>query len=145
MKKAMVTLPIAALLGASALAGARDSPLLRPGEYRVTVRVELPHIEDMGSATRVDSICVTAGDTALRGLAALSDLNPLRKCPASNVLQKGTTLSFDIVCPGNDAAVGTARYAMRADHFDGAIAVKMGGKNMTMIERQSGRRVGDCK
>jgi hypothetical protein len=145
MKQVMIALPIAAVLGAGALAAAKDAALLRPGEYRVTIRVDLPHIEDVGSATKVDSICVTAGDAAMRGLAALSDLNPLRKCPTSNVLQNGDTLSFDIVCPGNDAAVGIARYTMQADYFDGTITVKMGGKNMTMIERQSGRRIGDCK
>ena len=145
MKKAIAALPIAALLGASALAGPQEPELLRPGEYQVTVRVELPHIEDTGASTKVDSICVTDGGVARHGLPALSHLNPLRKCPASNVLQNGGTLSFDIVCPGNDAAVGSARYSMLADHFDGAIAVKMGGKNMTMIERQTGRRVGNCK
>jgi Protein of unknown function (DUF3617) len=146
MKRTMIAFPIAALLGANALAGAKDAALLlRPGEYRVTVRVELPHIEDMGGASGVDSICVTAGGAAPHGLAALSNLNPLRRCPSSNLHQSGDTLAFDIVCPGNDAAVGTARYTVRADAFDGAIAVKMGGKNMTMIERQSGRRVGDCR
>jgi len=145
MKKAVIALAIPGLLGASALAGPQEPEVLRPGQYQVTVRVELPHIEDTGVATKVDSICVTDASIGRHGLPALSGLNPLRKCPASNVLQKGGTLSFDIVCPGNDAAVGAARYTVQADRFDGAIAVRMGGKNMTMIERQTGRRVGNCK
>jgi hypothetical protein len=145
MKKAIIALAVPALLGASALAGSEEPELLRPGQYRVTVRIEMPHIEDTGAATKVDSICVPEGGIGRHGLPALSDLNPLRKCPASNVLQKAGTLSFNIVCPGNDAAVGSARYTMQTDRFDGAIAVKMGGKNMTMIERQTGRRVGNCR
>lgn len=145
MRKTTIALPIALLVGARALAGSQASELPWPGEYRVTVQVALPHIEDMRDATKVESICVTAGDVGRHGLRALSNLNPLRKCPASNVIQHGGTLSFDLICPGNDAAVGSATYTIHPDRFDGAIAVKMGGKNMTMIERQSGRRVGDCK
>jgi uncharacterized protein DUF3617 len=145
MKKAIVALAIPALVDASAVAGREEPELLRAGEYQVTVRVELPHIEDTGVAAKVVSICVVASDVGRHGLPALSHLNPLRKCAASNVLLNGSALSFDIVCPGNDAAVGSAKYTMQADRFDGAIAVKMGGKNMTMIERQSGRRVGNCK
>jgi hypothetical protein len=145
MNKAITALPILANLCAGSTAGAEEPVLPRVGRYEVTVKVELPHIEDAGLATQVQSICVAAGDIERRGLPALSDLNPLRKCAASHVLWNGETLSFDIVCPGNDAAVGTARYTIAAERFDGAIAVKMGGKNMTMVERQSGRRVGDCR
>jgi hypothetical protein len=145
MKKAMIALPMAAIFGAAALAGRAEATPLQPGEYQVTIHLELPHIEDTTGTTKLDSICVTAGDSATHGLVVLSHLNPLRKCPASNVVRGGDVLTFDIVCPTTDAAVGSARYTMRADRFDGAITVKMGGKNMTMIERQSGRRVGNCK
>lgn len=145
MRKAMIALPLAGIFAAGALAGAEEAALLQPGEYQVSIRLELPHMEDMGRATAVASICVMAGDAGTYGLFVLSDLNPLRKCPASNVRRDGDTLTYDIVCPGSDAPVGSASYTMRAERFDGAIAVKMGGKNMTMIERQSGRRVGNCK
>jgi hypothetical protein len=60
------------------------------------------------------------------------------------VRRDGDTLTYDIVCAGSDAPVGAAKYTLRAESFEGAIVVKMGGKNMTMIERQSGRRVGGC-
>ena len=139
----MIALPIA-VLGAGTLAGAKDASLLQPGEYRVTIGLQLPHMEGVAGA-EVHTICVRAGDTGTHGLVALSDHNPLRQCPASNVLQSRDGLRFDIVCPGSDAAVGTAQYTMQAHRFDGAITVKMGGKNMTMTERQSGRRVGYCK
>jgi len=145
MKRAIIALSMAAALSAGALAGADRAEPLLPGKYLVTVRLELPHIEDVPGATREERICVTAGDAGTHGLVVLSDHNPLRSCPASNVLQNGDSLTFDIICPGGDAAVGSARFTMRAEHFDGAITVKMGGKNMTMIERQSGRRIGNCR
>ncbi|MBO0763505.1 MAG: DUF3617 family protein [Hyphomicrobiaceae bacterium] len=134
-----------AMVGAGPVSATEDTTLLQAGEYEVRVRLELPHLEDMGAATKVDSICVTDGKVGTRGLLALSDGNPLRKCPASNVRQDGPTLTFDIVCPGSDAAAGAARFTLDTERFEGVIAVKMGGKNMTMIERQSGHRVGKCK
>lgn len=141
----MIALPMAAILGTGAPARAEEVPRLQPGGYQVTIRLKLPHIEVMTGVLDMASICVTAGDAGTHGLVALSDPNPLRKCPASNVLQNGDTLTFDIVCAGSDAAVGSARYTIGAEYFDGTITVKMGGKNMTMIERQSGRRVGNCR
>jgi hypothetical protein len=145
MNKAMIACSLAAVFGGGVPAGAEEAAPLQPGEYQVTIRLDLPHIEETGLATKVASICVLVGDAGAQGLSVLSDVNPLRKCPPSNVRRNGDTLTFDIVCPGSDAAVGSASYTMRVEHFDGAITVKMGGKNMTMIERQSGRRVGDCK
>jgi hypothetical protein len=143
MRIAATALAMAGMLGAGVSAGAGTIPL-QDGAYEVSVRLELPHVEETGAGTNVASICVTAGDAGTHGLAALGDGNPLRNCPVSNVRHDGAILTFDIVCPGGDAAVGTARYTVWKERFEGAIAVKMGGKNMTMIERQSGRRVGAC-
>jgi len=129
---------------ACALCFATAAPALEPGEYEVSVRLELPHVEDMG-ARKVTRICVTGSDGGTHGLVVLSDNNPLARCPASDVRESGGTLTFEIVCPGANAAVGSAKYALRAHDFDGVIAMKMGGKNMTMTERQSGRRAGTCE
>jgi hypothetical protein len=117
---------------------------LEPGEYEVSVGLELPHVEDTG-VVKVTRICVTESDNGTHGLVVLSDNNPLGRCPASNVREGGGTLIFDIICPGGNAAVGSARYTLRARDFDGVITMKMGGKNMTMIERQSGHRAGSCE
>jgi hypothetical protein len=143
MRTTAIALALAGMAGAGVFA-ATASPLLQDGAYDVSIRLELPHVEYTGAAAAVASVCVAGGNAGTRGLAALGDGNPLRGCPASNVRRDGAILTFDIVCPGGDAAVGTARYTMWADRFEGAIAVKMGGKNMTMVERQSGRRVGVC-
>jgi len=95
-------------------------------------------------AIKVTHICVTGAGSGTHGLAVLSGNNPLGRCPASNIREEGSSLTFDVVCPGVNAATGSARYTFRAQGFDGAIAMKMGGKNMTMTERQSGRRTGYC-
>lgn len=128
--------------GTLALGG--DTLVLHAGEYEVDSRLELPHVEDMGFS-KVANICVTQGDGGTHGLVVLSENNPLSRCPASNVRQDADTLSFDIVCPGHNQAIAWAKYTLGTERFSGAIAMKMGGKNMTMTERQTGRRVGDCK
>ncbi len=112
------------------------------GAYEVQVKLELPHLED-AAANKVATVCVTPSPDTY-GLAVLSDNNPLATCPAENVLQDGDTLTFDIVCKGGNAARASAKYTLAASSFDGTIAMKMGGKNMTMTETQHGRRIGDC-
>jgi hypothetical protein len=53
-------------------------------------------------------------------------------------------LRFDILCEGRGAAWASAVYRLMPDAFEGRIAMVMGGKNMTMTEVQSGRRIGAC-
>lgn len=131
------------IAAATSAAWGGDATILQAGEYEVSVRLELPAIEDMG-ASKVASICVPERGADTYGLAVLSDNNPLARCPASNVRHVGDTLTFDIICPGGNQAVASARYTLGAQRFSGAIAMKMGGKNMTMTERQTGRRIGAC-
>jgi hypothetical protein len=128
----------------SAMCAVSAAAALEPGEYQVSVRLELPHVEDL-STSRSALICVTAAGNDTHGLKVLSDNNPLARCAASNIRDNGGTLLFDIVCPGQNAATGSARFTLREQDFDGAIEMKMGGKNMTMTERQRGRRTGGCR
>ncbi|MFZ0848277.1 MAG: DUF3617 family protein [Hyphomicrobiaceae bacterium] len=122
-----------------------DAVRLRPGLYEVGVRLDLPNIAG-AAVSKVAMICLPAEDSAgNHGLVALSDNNPLAHCPVVNVRQEGDALTFDIVCPGGNAAIASAKYLLTADTFAGRITMKLGGKNMTMTETQSGRRTGDCR
>jgi hypothetical protein len=138
MQAYQVAIALAVLVGGSA--HGEDAPDLQPGEYEVAVRLELRHVQM--AAPKVATICVTEAGT--RGLIVLSENNPLARCPASNVRHDGDTLTFDVICPGGNQAVGSARYTVAPQHFTGVIAMKMGGKNMTMTEYQEGRRIGNC-
>jgi hypothetical protein len=90
------------------------------------------------------SVNICLSETGTRGFAVLSDNNPLVRCPASNVREDGDTLTFDLVCEGHNQAVAWAKFTLKGDRFEGAFDMKMGGKNMTMTERQSGHRTGSC-
>jgi len=138
---------LALILIAPGLAGpaaAVDAITLQPGRYEVSVRLDLPNIEG-AAAAKVTSLCVPVQDgVGSHGLGALSENNPLARCPVSNVRQEGAALSFDIVCQGGNAAIAFASYRLAGDAFDGRISMKLGGKNMTMTETQTGRRIGAC-
>jgi Protein of unknown function (DUF3617) len=126
-------------------AQAGDAVLLTPGRYEVRVRLDLPNIEGAAAST-LRTLCVPAQDQAgQHGLGALSENNPFPHCPASNVRRDGATLSFDLVCPGANAAIASAKFQLSSEAFDGRISMKLGGKNMTLTETQTGRRTGECR
>jgi hypothetical protein len=144
----ILTAVLAALLATGALA-AEPLRALSPGAYDVVIRLRLPHVADI-DASGPHRLCIVAGaERASRGLMVLSANNPLAACPIMNVREKRqedrTTLTFAIACPGGNAAMGDAAFELLEDRFEGVITMKMGGKNMTMTETQSGRRVGACE
>jgi len=129
------------VLALSPLQVVADQARLEPGEYEIQMRLELPHLEDMGAA-KTTAVCLTAEPPY--GLVVLSDNNPLARCPISNVRRTGDALTFDIICEGGNQGVASAIFTLGGNRFTGAISMKMGGKNMTMTERQTGRRIGAC-
>lgn len=137
----MRTLFLMVLLAETAVALAGENTGLQPGEYEVQMRLELPHVEGMG-VQRTEKLCITGGGT--HGIVVLSENNPLARCPASNIKESGGQLTFDLICEGHNQAVAWARFQLGPDRFAGAFDMKMGGKNMTMTERQTGRRIGTC-
>jgi hypothetical protein len=128
---------------ASAAQAEQTESLLQEGAYEVRVRLELPNVLSWTATASTTTICLPYGGTD-GALPVLSSNNPLAKCPASNVLRDGATLRFDILCEGRGAARARAVYTLMPGAFEGRIAMVMGGKNMTMTEVQSGRRVGSC-
>lgn len=130
-----------ALFAVPTVASAGDT-VLEPGEYEVEMRLELPHVKDM-EVQRIAKVCIS--NSASHGIVVLSENNPLTHCPVSNVKQSVDELTFDIVCEGHNQAIAWAKFRLWSDRFAGAFDMKMGGKNMTMTERQAGRRIGPCK
>ena len=61
-----------------------------------------------------------------------------------DVHQDESSLTFDIVCAGRDAAKAKATYTFAPGGFHARIAMTMGAKNMTTTEVQTGRRIGSC-
>jgi Protein of unknown function (DUF3617) len=123
----------------------RADPLLpRSGAYEITTRLELPHLERW-AIDRTATICLPAARSDREiPVPVLSANNPFAKCIAANLAADGATLQYDIVCAGRDAARAHAVYTLAPGRFAGRVAMVMGAKNMTMIEVQRARRLGDC-
>jgi hypothetical protein len=126
------------LLTAPAYAGGFE-----PGSYEVTYRLEVPHVERFAVDQTV-RICVTEHQQAL---PVLSSNNPLASCPARNIRLDAATLSFDVLCPGRryERSEAHALFKVSRNSFEGRIKMIMGGKNMTFVEVQRGRRIGSCR
>lgn len=143
LAQAVSSIVLMAIAAGVAQAGQREE-LLRPGSYEVRVRLELPHVENR-AIEKTTIICLADADGgSAAALPVLSGNNPLADCPARNFRRDGATLRFDIVCDGRHAARGRAVYTLMPRAFAGRIAMRMGGKNMTMTEVQVGQWVSSC-
>lgn len=141
---AAISIVLAWFLPGLAHAGETNA-LLRAGAYEVDVRLEIPNVINW-SAAKTATICIPAAERANEPpLPVLSDNNPFADCPARNVRREGRSLTFEIVCDGLNMARARAAFTLAESRFDGRIAMVMGGKNMTMTEAQSGRRIGGCR
>jgi hypothetical protein len=134
---------LAAAVASGAVQAEQGAALLQDGAYEVRVRLELPNVLSWSATASTTTICLPYGGTN-GALPVLSSNNPLANCPASNVQRDGATLRFDIFCEGRSAARARAVYELMPGAFEGRIAMVMGGKNMTMTEVQTGRRIGSC-
>jgi Protein of unknown function (DUF3617) len=133
-------------LSASATFTAAQGPAssLQSGSYEITYRLELPHVERW-AIEKTTTICLSdAKGPFPTALPVLSENNPFGECSAENFQQDGSTLGYDLRCPGRDAAKAHAAYTVSPGHFKGRIAMILGAKNMTMTEVQAGRRIGSC-
>jgi hypothetical protein len=121
-----------------------DEALLPVGSYAITTRLELPHLERW-AIDKTTTICL-AGHAAggQIPIPVLSENNPYAACSAVNLAIDRGKLDYDVLCPGRGSAKAHATYLLGADNFAGRIAMVMGGKNMTMVEVQHARRVGEC-
>lgn len=133
----------AAVLGLALAAGsaAAEPVRLRPGAYEVEVRLDLPHLDGTGSRKRV-RLCLDG--VPARGLPVLGDNTPLAGCPVSDLRQEGESLGFTIACEGRNQPSAKAVYRLAPEAFEGRVSMRLGGKNMTLTEVQTGRWRGAC-
>lgn len=123
--------------------GLAAEPRLQPGLYEVKSRVEMPNLGEVVPARQVER-CIRADASVAEAIRLVLDNNPLRDCPSGTVTTSGDMLTFEIVCAGPNKPRAVAAFAVAKDRFDGLFRLNMGGKNMTMTEHQTARRIGDC-
>ena len=94
--------------------------LLQDGSYEIAFRLELPHLERW-AVDKETTACVSESNGRPGALPPiLSDNNPFAGCAAKNVDQDESSLTFDIVCAGRDAAKAKATYRLAPGGFPGS-------------------------
>jgi hypothetical protein len=138
---------VAAALGAGAAFAAIGTSAadlaLEPGLYQVEVRIGLPNVA-VAAPPLTLSRCI-GRDDLLSGQAffVLSD-NPLRECAMVDYQTTAAAALYRIECSGPNRGNAVAVFDVRQNSYRGTIKMNMGGKNMTMSETQTGKRLGNC-
>jgi hypothetical protein len=134
---------IALLLWTAIATRAADMPAIvdmPSGRWALTTQTVLPHLEEaLRYATTQDERCLAA--------PTADDLFPVLKheafagCALAGMTQPN---AFVLRCRNAQAASGQARVEASGTTLDAVLELKMGGKNMTLAQRVTGRRVGSC-
>ncbi|MFO1047212.1 MAG: hypothetical protein U1E52_04850 [Geminicoccaceae bacterium] len=114
------------------------------GSYAVTASLQIPNVSGPSwQGTRILCLGADSGPGKLP-VPVISPNSPFTGCDAVDLDRSATGLRYRIVCPGRDSARAQASYRLSADGFRGEVAMRLGGKNMTLTEYQEGRRLGEC-
>jgi hypothetical protein len=137
---------IALMLGtwlAADMVAAADTAL-QPGLYEVTFTLEMPNIIATGVGPGTVRRCVTAEDLRTGSAFGVLGDNPIRACPIKDYAISAEHAQYRIECAGPNTPFATGAFDLAPASFRGLITMNMGGKNMTMSERQRGRRLSAC-
>ena len=135
-------LALIACLAADVIAAAEMA--LQPGLYEVTFTLEMPNVIATGIGPGTVRRCVTAADLRTGNAFGVLGDNPIRACPLKDYEISADRAQYRIECAGPNTPFATGAFDLAPASFRGVITMNMGGKNMTMSERQRGRRVGAC-
>ncbi len=111
-----------------------------PGRYALTTQTLLPHLEEaLRYATTREERCLDA--------PIADEFFPILKHEAFAGCSLAGTAEpnvFVLRCRNAQAASGQARIEASDSTLIAVLDLKMGGKNMTLAQRVTGRRVGAC-
>ena len=128
---------------AGAPASAAHPVALPSGEYDLTIETVLPHLEEaLRYATTHTRQCLQEPEAT--GFFPLLRHQAFTGCSLAPDAQRDDGLRFTLHCSNPEAASGSALFDADAGSVSAVLAIKMGGKNMTLSQRIHGRRLGAC-
>jgi hypothetical protein len=132
------------LLCALSDAACAEDAVLQPGLYEVSIVLELPNVAATGVGPSTVRRCITSADLQTGSAFGVLGQNPMQACPLKDYVISANRASYRIECPGPNAPHAAGVFDIAAASYRGVITMDMGGKNMTMSERQRARRIGPC-
>lgn len=114
---------------------------MRNGLYTVSVEPRIPNVDVKHLKVQAE-ICWQGPGHASMPLGPLGP-GPLKTCPATARSTEGG-IEVTTKCPGPNMGWALSRYRVTSEGFRGWVSMNMGGKNMTVTEKQTGTWVGRC-
>ena len=118
--------------------------MLIPGLYEVEVRISLPNVQNV-APPKLLTLCIAPADLRSGRAFFVQSDNPLKHCDLMDYRPVSATVVYRIVCQGPNRGNAAAVFETTSAAYRGTINMNMGGKNMTMTETQTGRRIGACR
>lgn len=121
-----------------------EAPAAGSARYRLRIETSMPNLEEnLRYATLNEERCVDPSDLAdqfwMTRDSALTD------CRLVKTRQDPTAAHYRLACRGNHGAEGSARWTLDGDRLIGVLDLRLGGKNMTVTQRITGERIGNCR
>lgn len=121
-----------------------EAPAAGSARYRLRTETSMPNLEEnLRYATLNEERCVDPADLAdqfwMTRDSALTD------CRLVKTRQDPTAAHYRLTCRGKHGAEGSARWTFDGDRLIGVLDLRLGGKNMTVTQRITGERIGNCR
>ncbi len=118
---------------------------MQPGLYEIQIETNMPNMYNQEWEPTHVKECLTESDIksgrAYRGPRGTQYSN----CELLDYKNLNNKITYHSVCPGPNAPSGHGTFAYTDNMFKGTVNMQMGGKNMTMVQKYTARRVADCK
>ncbi len=115
-------------------------PNLNPGKWEITTKSEMIGGPAMNMPAMTHTQCLKEENAVPRAKAS-----PDQDCRVTDVVQKGDTVSWKIICAGQTGEMeGTGKVTYSGDTMSGTMKMEIKDAGMQIKNTINGRRIGDC-
>jgi hypothetical protein len=113
------------------------------GLYDVVIETTMPHLEENLRYTKIREDRTLTRKDLPRAFPILQHPS-LQGCKLGNEQQLADSVTYSLVCEGENTSTGSARWYSWNEQIRGVLNVKFGGKNMTASQRITATSLGKC-
>ncbi len=114
-----------------------------PRLYRTTIETGLPHLEEnLRYATTHQTLCL--GEPQFATAFPLLHHVAFEGCTLGDARREGDQVVLRLHCAPGSETTGFAYWRVDGAQVSGTFEAKLGGKNMTLYQRITGRAAGAC-
>jgi hypothetical protein len=130
--------------GLMASLAVQATPDMKPGLWELSMSTEMPGMPAAAQQPFKMQHCYRAGEMK-DPRTIVPQKNP--NCMLSDVKESGNTVSWKISCTGKMPMTGAGRVTYSGTSYSGVARLTMnqGGRNQDMLQKYSGKRLGDCR